>query len=114
MKKFDIRDYPLIKTVMHCKTEEEAVAFLEYLHGLGHKWNGGESYRKHTNFDRYGDNTCYEFHQRKFGRLPYFIEEGYDILEFEDFDWGKAFNLEVDEKDKKTISDFLGCFSVSE
>ena len=115
MKKFfDIKDYPLIKIAMHCQTEEEAIAFLEYLHSVGRKWNNGQSYKDMNYFYKYGADTCYAFQQHKFGNLHYYKSNEFVILEFEDFYWGKSFDIEISEEDEQTISNFLECFSVSE
>ena len=41
--KFDINDYKG-KYTMHCKTEEEAKDFCEYLHSVGRRWRTDQPY----------------------------------------------------------------------
>lgn len=41
--KFNIDDYKG-KYAMHCKTEEEARDFCNYLHSIGRVWNSGGDY----------------------------------------------------------------------
>ena len=87
--KFDIKDYPGYY-VMHVTSEEQAKIFCEYLHSIGRKWNGGNSYLDHTNYYHYGTRTCYEFNVNKYDEISWFKLHGlhnFTILEFNDFDW---------------------------
>lgn len=85
--RFNIEDYKG-KYVMHCKTEEEAEIFCEYLHSIGRTWGNGDSYKDDNNdriYAMYGAETCFEFNIGRYGSKQYFEEEGYTILEMKDF-----------------------------
>lgn len=83
--KFNIDDYKG-KYVMHCKTEEEAEIFCEYLHSIGHKWINDVSYLLENYWDNYEESTCYEFNTDQYCNKEYFERvRGYTILEMEDF-----------------------------
>lgn len=91
--KFDIKDYPG-KYVMHCNTEEAAKTFCNYLHSLGKNWCSGESYLNKTEYGDYKDSTVYYFNNGRYGQYSYVnyydFDDGYTILEFEDFDWEES------------------------
>lgn len=86
--RFNIEDYKG-KYVMHCKTEEEAEIFCEYLHSIGRTWGNGDSYKDDIRdriYAMYGAETCFEFNIGRYGsKQCYEEEEGYTILEMEDF-----------------------------
>lgn len=82
--KFNIDDYKG-KYVMHCKTEEEAKTFCKYLHNIGHMWSSGDSYLSENYWSFYKASTCYNFNTDGYGNKQYYEEEGYTILEMEDF-----------------------------
>ena len=82
--RFNIEDYKG-KYVMHCKTEEEAEIFCKYLHSIGRTWNNGDSYLSKSYWDSYKESTCYNFNNGTYGVKQYCEEEGYIILEMEDF-----------------------------
>lgn len=81
---FNINEYPG-DYVMHCVTEEEALSFCEYLHSVGRRWNGGESYINKSNFGQYKDGILYCFNKGTHCNLAYAIMEGYKILEWSMF-----------------------------
>lgn len=81
---FNIDDYKG-KYVMHCKTEEEAKDFCNFLHSQGREWYTGESYFNETYWNDYEESTCYEFNEGFYCSKRYFKEKGYTILEMEDF-----------------------------
>jgi len=62
--------------VIHCKTEEEAVAICKLMHEAGLMWNSGRSYDTRTN---YGENTCYMPEIGKFINFADAIEDGLTI-----------------------------------
>jgi hypothetical protein len=80
--KFDINNYKG-KYVMHCKTEEEARNFCNYLHSIGRRWSGGSSYADRTNYAVYGSNTAYNFNNDSYAHTNWYT--GYTILEWSDF-----------------------------
>lgn len=81
---FDINKYEG-KYVMHCKTEEEAESFCQYLHENGRKWCNGDHYTGNTRWDWYKEKTAYRFNGGCYSDLPYYISEGYTILEWSDY-----------------------------
>lgn len=82
--KFDINKYKS-GCVMHCKTETEAKDFCNYLHNIGRRWYDGESYAERTMYDKYQENTAYNFNAGGFGRVAFYRDMDYTILEWEDF-----------------------------
>ena len=78
-------DYDL-NTAMHCKTEEEAQIFLDYLDSVGKRWSSGDSYLDKTLWE-YGGQTCYYFNQGCVGRIETLLRNKRLILEFDDFNW---------------------------
>lgn len=86
--KFNIDNYEG-KYVMHCKTEEEARNFIDYLKTTG--W-----YCSWSLSCIYGKNGCF-FNNRNWGSIEYAKKEGYTILEWSDF-----MNGEFTKADLKT------------
>ena len=82
--KFNINNYKG-KYVMHCKTEEEARSFCNYLHSIGRKWTNGDSYLSDTAWKSYCTGTVYYFNSGEFGCRSKAGECEYTILEWEDF-----------------------------
>lgn len=83
-KKFNIDDYKG-KYVMHCKTEEEALDFCNYLHSIGKKWCDSKEYTNHTSWDIFTQETCYNFNKGTYGSVGLYLTQNYTILEWEDF-----------------------------
>lgn len=81
---FNIKDYPG-KVVMHCKTEKEARDFCEYLDSAGYRWCSGVRYTEKLSWRTYRERTCFSFNRGTFCDLEYFLEDGYEILEWSDF-----------------------------
>lgn len=82
--RFNIEDYKG-KYVMHCKTEEEAKDFCNYLDSLGRKWCDGTKYTEMTHWNFEKDKTCYDFNLGVYGSIEYFYNKKYQILEWGDF-----------------------------
>ena len=82
--KFDINNYKG-KFAMHCKTEEEARDFCNYLHSIGRKWSGRSLYKNNTMYSIYENNTAYAFNCGEYCSTTWYKEHGYTILEWEDF-----------------------------
>ena len=82
--KFNIDDYKG-KYAMHCKTEEEAINFCNYLHSLGKMWCDRESYLNKNNYRMYYSKTAYSFNEGVYCDTDFYVEEGYTILEWSDF-----------------------------
>lgn len=83
--KFDFDKYKDQKVVMHCKTEEEAKDFCRVMDEAGLRWVTGERYTKVLEYERYRQKTCYQFNCGGFASKEFFVEEGYEILEWSDF-----------------------------
>lgn len=94
--KFDINNYEG-KYAMHCKTEEEARDFCNYLHSIGRKWNGNYNYLNHTYWSTWRENTVYYFNDDMYGEYQYALKDNYTVLEWEDF-----MNKEFTKADLKT------------
>lgn len=84
MAKFNINAYKG-KFAMHCKTEEEAKDFCNFLHSVGRKWNDGHLYCYNNEFYNYEESTVYYFNSGAYGRLKYAKENNYTILKWSDY-----------------------------
>ena len=73
------------KYAMHCKTEEEAISFCNYLHSIGKVWIDGDTYVNDNGWDRYEVDTCYLFNDGQRRNIDRAVNEGYTILEWSDF-----------------------------
>lgn len=93
--KFDINNYKG-NYVMHCKTEEEARDFCNYLHSVGRKWQNGETYLDNPEFHAHREQTAYRFNAGTFCYVGWYKGE-YTILEWSDF-----MNKEFTKADLKT------------
>lgn len=82
--KFYINEYKG-KFAMHCKTEEEAIDFCNFLHSIGRIWNNGEFYKHVNNFNDLEKNSVYVFNEGTYSSLIYAKTVGYKILEWEDY-----------------------------
>lgn len=103
--RFDANDYKG-RYAMHCATEKEANIFLEYLDSIGRKWSSSKKYTDENYFYNYYENTTYDFNQSCYGSFDWFIEEGYEILEFTDFEWDGYKAEEVVSDDE--LLNFIG------
>ena len=81
---FNIEDYKG-NYVMHCKTEEEAKDFCNYLDSLGRKWCNNKKYTEENYWQYYQDETCYDFNDNSFNAKYFFVGHNYKILEWSDF-----------------------------
>ena len=83
--RFNIEDYKG-KYVMHCKTEEEAKDFCNYLDSLGRKWCNNKKYTEENYWRYYKDEICYDFNNdNAYSGTESFIRHNYKILEWSDF-----------------------------
>lgn len=94
--KFNIDDYKG-NYVMHCKTEEEAKDFCNYLHSVGKRWNNCTSYLDTTDWSNYKSDTVYYFNQDLYWNIDSAKRDDYTILEWSDF-----MNKEFTKADLKT------------
>lgn len=81
---FRLEDWGKVYAVMHCKTEEEAKAFCNFLHKNGRRWASGDGYDKKTYFREHSE-TVYYFNNGTYGHLDAAKEKGCKILTFSDF-----------------------------
>ena len=81
---FNIDDHPG-NVVMHCKTQEEAESFCQYLHENGRKWCDGNRYIAGTHWVAYESQTAYNFNKGSYGSYGYYENEGFTILEWSDY-----------------------------
>lgn len=86
MKKFNWDEFKKTenKIAVHCKTEEEAKDFCRMMHEQGMRWFTKERYSEKIEYAIYEEKTCYTG-RGTFGPLFYFIDEGYEILEWSDY-----------------------------
>ena len=82
-------NYDLItqpKTVVHCRTEEQAKELLRFMYDKGMEWCSGKSLNE-TKYDKYTTNTCYNFNSgsyNEFSPTAYYSDNGYNILSYEE------------------------------
>lgn len=86
-KKFNFKNYKTCAYVMNCKTELEAKNFCAFMAANGKVWSNGENYCSNNNWGTYKANTCYNFNTNFYASIEFYIEEGYTILNYSDFDW---------------------------
>lgn len=108
--RFDIEQY-LGNYVMHCRTPEDAQTFTEHLTILGKSWCNHESYRDNIQYYRYEERTCYNFNDGKISDIDWYLENGYTILEFEDFEWDD--DVCPSAQDIKIIDNFFSQFATN-
>ena len=86
---FDIHRYASQgqKVAMHCSKLEQAEIFAQYLDKYGYSWCTGEAYTHNDRWTAFNQDTCYNFVQGTYDNLEYFISNGFEILEFSDFNW---------------------------
>ena len=99
--KFNINNYKG-RYVMHCKTDDEARKFCDYLHSIGKMWNINIPYKYHTNWRNNTIKTCYNFNEGLYNTIDHYISIGYTILEFSDFNWSTEFT-KADLKDGMVV-----------
>lgn len=107
--KFDFEKYKGQKVAMHCKTEQEAIDFCNYMHEYGKKWINGKTYKQTTNYSVYGNETCYCFNNGTYSKRKYLIKERFEILEWSDY-MNKVFT-KSDLKNGDVLIKRNGCYS---
>ncbi len=89
-KRFRFEDYKG-RCVMHCKTEDEAIAFCKFMHEDGRKWHTDKSYLEDNFYKMNTKYTCYNFNDGRFDDISLYRKLHYTILKYSDFDWSKQF-----------------------
>lgn len=79
--KFNHEGYVFGKVAMHCPTKEACDIFLQYM-----KEHGKDRYYKSA-WEQEKELTCYNLNMHNHCNVVWYIEHGYRILEFDDFDW---------------------------
>ena len=108
--RFHIEQYPG-KYVMHCKTEEEAQIFLEFLSSIGRTWCDGKSYLENLNYN-YEGQTAYAFNEGRYGRTDRQPELGFKVINFDDFDWDDDI-IPPSSRDLQRLDNFFAQFAVN-
>ncbi len=83
--RFRLEDWPGV--AMHCPEEWQAEKFCEFLGDAGRAWRSGGKFSEDTKWGVHKDRTCYAFNERTYETLDFYLDAGYKILEFYDFDW---------------------------
>lgn len=98
---FDIDTFIHGKFAMHCRTEEEASIFCEYLSSQGRTWRGGHSYVDNTRYETHKGATAYAFNDGLYGSVKGCRDCGYTVLLFKDFDFSyKTIELKDVKRDE--------------
>ena len=71
------------KTVVHCKTDEEANELLKWANSQGLRWHDGSSYLERTYFGKF-DEMCYYITRGEYCEKVYYENKGYTILEYDE------------------------------
>ncbi len=71
-------------TVIHCDTEEKAIALLAEADSRGLKWADYLSFTSKTRWSIYKNNTCYMLTDGTLDGLDFFKDRNYTILTYED------------------------------
>lgn len=113
---FDLSNYKGRYYCMNCYTIEERNVFFEFLNSHKRKWCTGERYSSRgTEWYDKKEETCYAFNVGEYSRRAFYADNGYTVLNFEDFDWseyGYTDNQYVNEIDESELSGFLEEFAV--
>jgi len=109
--KFDINQYRG-DYAMHCKTLEDATTFTEYLAKNGRAWCSNESYRNNTHYHKHKEETAYNFNEGKMSYVQWYRENGYTVLEFEDFEWDDDITP-PSSRDLQRLDNFFAQFAVN-
>lgn len=92
MRKFDLRGLGEdIKVVVNCKTEEDAIDFLEYLDIMGFTWYGNIPTREDMSirFNINKDKTCFNLNDGNiltWGSISWYKANGYKILDLSEIE----------------------------
>ena len=97
------KDYrPFLKDAVHCSTEDLSKQVLYIADKLGYKWDSGESFTKHSNWNIYKRSTCYYIAEGLFGSTQTAISDGYDIISAEEFI--KFYKEYLNDMEKRNIA----------
>lgn len=85
--KFRLEDYIYGKYALHCGTKEKAAVFCRFLYEHGKEWIDGELFINETNWEIFLEDTVYFLDYFDYQNVEYAKNNGYQVLEFDDFDW---------------------------
>lgn len=85
-KEITWRKFRRSDAVVECKTKDDAKSFLEYAHGKGVKWAGGESLLDSLNWDAYKERTVYSCERNTSGSY---------IMYYADLQWAVSENKKI-------------------
>jgi len=90
-----------IHEVIHCATEEKAIAICKLMDKAGFTWAWNERYTRENKWYFEKENTCYRPKNSSYASVHFYKEKGYkiypasDFLE-PDFEWGEEIEVSVD------------------
>ena len=84
MIEFDYNKIMKEKTVIHCKTEKEAINLLKWADSVGLKWCSDNSYLNKNYWYEYKKDTCYNLYDGEYTKIIYYEDEDYNILSYEE------------------------------
>ena len=91
---FNINDFDGTH-VMHCKNEDEAMIFFEYLNSVGERYMSGTPYvgKKAHPYDPH--MSYYRFRAGTYDTRHTYSDKRFTIIEFDDFDWSSRRKCET-------------------
>ena len=83
MIKFNLEDFKNKKIAINCRTKKEAKRFLTYLHNQGLSWGETSLLKKH-NWDKYKENTCYDYLLEVFySNIKFYQDLGCNVIRYD-------------------------------
>lgn len=95
--KFNINNYKNKKYAIRIRSKNQAIIFNTY-------FNGDRDYKVHASWDFLNEyfDICFDLKDDCHSEMTYYVNNGYKILEFEDFDWSDfSMKKEFTKKDLK-------------
>jgi hypothetical protein len=79
-------------TIIHCKTEREAIAICQLMHDAGLQWKDGKSYIEENKWHFYEKSTCYRPHRGESYHINWLRKVGASIDPASDYLPAKFYN----------------------
>lgn len=89
------------RTIIHCKSNDDATTLLNFLDANGYVWASGDKLTYGTNFDVYEDTIYFVYNPSRevcFGRYDGDFYEDEEVCEFSDIEWGEDESLEPNDE----------------
>ena len=102
MIEFDYDKIMQYKTVVNCKTLEQAINLLTWAHSKGLKWHDFDSYLIYNCWYEYKEDTCYNFYNGSFRCYDGCKSDNYKIYSYDEILMQKPL----------TKSDYTGNFNI--